>query len=245
MSKRLDKKVIDAKDIDKPTRETICICALEKSGKTHVSLTPPDPILYLDFDNGLPGVVGKFSDKVIKVIHYQYDKSPQVDQEVHEKLWNEFVLDYYEALLSPKYKTIVIDSASTAWELLRLKEFGRAEKIMSFEYGPVNAIYRDLLTKASLSDKNLILLQRVKKEFEGPSWNGKYIINGFNQTGFEADMNVLLNVDDKYRFKAKESKNNKFSLTVLNSRHNHELAGIKFKGDNIDLTNLIEMALDI
>ncbi len=51
----------------------------------------------------------------------------------------------FKALESKEIKSIVIDTASEAWELVRLARFGKLTQVMPQHYGPVNTEFRDMI----------------------------------------------------------------------------------------------------
>ena len=134
-------------------------------GKSSLALSAPDPIVLFDFDTGLEGVLEQFLADGKRIIvpkeSLRHEDSDQ--QKVWENMWKTFQDSYIRALDSPikDVRTIVIDTATEAWELKRLVAFGKLSQVQSHHYGPVNADFRRLIKRAYNSDKNLILIHKL------------------------------------------------------------------------------------
>ena len=117
-------------------------------------------------------------------------------------------------------RTVVADTASEIWELLRLARFGKLSQVMPMHYGPVNAEYKELLRKAANSDKNVILLHRMKSEYVDEKRTGKYERTGFGETGHIVQANLRC-----YR-----DSDNEWHVMVRDCRQNALLAGEELVG---------------
>lgn len=177
-------------------RLIICVQGLEKTGKSHWALTAPDPIAYMSLDIGTEGVVNKFlngthAEKEIYLSTYRYFVKRNSKGEVDtnstanhaEREWGKFVTDF-ETALNMGVRTLIVDTASEMWDLLRLSSFGKLDQVPSFMYGPVNGTFRELVRKAYDQDTNLILIHKYKKQYKGSEWSGKYERAGFGDIGF-------------------------------------------------------------
>lgn len=174
------------------------IDGLEKRGKTHLALTAPGPIAIQSTDIGTEGVIDKFmSDKEILVAEYSIDVRGKGAENIAaeaDQLWKKYVRDYHTAL-DQKVRTVVWDTATETWELLRLARFGKLDQVMPHHYGPVNREYRELIRDAFDADTNLILLHKLKEEWKEGSGGkanrtGNYERSGFKETGFMAQINI-------------------------------------------------------
>ena len=76
------------------------------------------------------------------------------------------ISSYQWALAEPAVRTISVDTATELWELLRMARFGKLTQVMPYQYGPVNAEFRSLIRMAYASDKNLILLHKMRKVYK-------------------------------------------------------------------------------
>ena len=215
----------------------------EKTGKSHHAFTAPAPIVYFDTDYGSEGVVEKFAgDKDI----YDYEvktakdilikhkdtkgQGPQVDA---TEEFDRFKDAYYDSLNDKTIRTVVWDTATEVWELLRLAFFGKLAQVPPMKYGPANEEYRRLVRAAFDTDKNLILLHRVKDEYVGDTntgsmRTGKKLRAGFNDTGFLVQLNVVTYFDSPKSEDGDPEEG--FGLYVRDCRQNMGIAGMRLQG---------------
>jgi hypothetical protein len=202
----------------------------DKDGKSHFSLTAPGPIGVLNMDLGLEGVVHKFArDKKIYVSDYKLPSTTRGNaKEVAEeadKVWTSLMADYKAALRS--FRTVVMDTATEVWELLRLARFGKLVQIMPHNYTIVNSEFREMLRMAYDSDANLILVHKMKavwvdvpdgKGGTKGSKTGEYERAGFSDTGFIVQASVRVS-----RVPTEAPEDDGFRLQVLTCRQNAQL----------------------
>lgn len=194
------------------------VSGMEKNGKTSFALSAPGPIIYFNFDFGLEGVINKYAgEKDIYVKEYRFTRVMTPDKFV--TLWSGFATDYYNALKS-KARTIIIDTATECWELLRLARFGKLTQVLPFHYGPVSAEYLTLLREGYSYDKNIILLHKMKKQYVNDNFTGKHERGGFSGTGYIVQANL-----EVYR----DGLDGDFFLKILDCRQNSLLGGMDFQ----------------
>ena len=210
-------------------RLIVAVDGVEKHGKTHFSLTAPGPIAVINLDVGHEGVVGKFCDnKHIEVSDYLVD--PRAEEVDYGALWERLKNDYYTALEDKTFRTIVFDTATEVWDLLRLARFGKLTQIMPHKYTEVNTEYREMMRTAYSNDKNLVLLHKVKDEWVNDASTGRKIRAGFKDTGYLVQANVLA-----YRDAA---NNNQFTIRVNDCRQNAFLKDFELAGEAATFPNL-------
>lgn len=197
---------------DAVTRLIVAISGLEKQGKTHFALTAPGPIALFNLDVGLEGVSSKFVREGKSVFVYDVGRTQSPNEA--KIAWAELVKAYTSVLANKSIRTVVLDTATEVWEMLRLARFGKLAQVMPFQYGPVNAEYRALLRAAYTSDKNLVLLHKMKVKYVNDKRTGDYERSGFSDTGFIVQMNCEVFRDE-----------DGFNLSVLDCRHNPEMMG--------------------
>jgi len=183
----------------------------ESRGKTHFSLTAPGPIAVLNIDMGLEGVVDKFNDKVIMYQDYIFNKDIG-DEAEYARVWSNAKDDFYDALRTEKLRTIVVDTWTEMYDLVRLAEFGRLEKVLPFYYSKVNSQVNAMIHEALLHDKNVILISKVKAEYIDDRATGQYVRAGYKDTGFlvQVEIRHYKNDDDEFAIKIEKSRiNNK------------------------------------
>jgi len=216
-------------------RLIVSLEGLEKCGKTHIALTAPGPIAFMNFDNGLEGVVKKFIAAGKKIFLNDYRDREQVlkilamnaeqTKTHYAPIWTRFKADYLRALEHPAIRTIIWDTGSEVWELVRLAAFGKLDKVMPQHYGPVNSEFKALVDIAYSYDKNLIITHKHKKQYvlkgEKDAWNGKYERAGFASIGFLVQL-----VAKCYR-----DGDEQFCLEVVDCRHNAQCNGRVFEGE--------------
>ena len=220
-------------------RLVLAIDGLEKQGKTHFALTAPPPIYMLSFDAGSEGVVQKFQHQ--KAIHEAEYKVPRPKKgmtesqviEQMDRVWEQFIEDYETALTEAA--TVVVDTASEMWELLRLARLGKLLQVKPHHYTQCNQEYRDMIRLAIDGTANLILLHKMKAEWLESNGKanktGRYERLGFGETGFLAQMNA-----HSWR-----DLDGAFHLTLKDSRHNPDLAGADLSGPMLNFDTLLDL----
>ncbi len=209
---------------------------LEKDGKTHFALTAPGPIGVIDADRGLEGVAEKFAAAGKEIHMKNYRKMPvrtMKDNEDHIARWDAVEEDYHVLLDDPAIRTIIWDTDTELWEMIRMARFGKLTQIKSHHYGPVNAEFRKLVDEAFDSNKNLILISRYKKQYvkkntqsDDSVWNGKYDAAGFNELASIVQVNL------RSRLVRDEDGASVPTITVVNCRQNMMMNGEVFEGDD-------------
>ncbi len=215
-----------------PRRLIIRIGGLEKDGKTHFALTAPDPIGILDLDRGLEGVAEKFAAAGTEIYMKNYRKMPVRSHDDHVARWDAVEADYYTLLIDPAIRSILWDTDTEAWEMIRMAYFGKLTQIKSHHYGEVNSAFRKLIDAAFDSNKNLILISRYKKQYvkKNPAsddsvWNGKYDAAGFTELPSIVQANL------KAKLVWGEDGEQVPTITVVNCRQNMQMNSEVFEGE--------------
>lgn len=223
----------DSKDRELLPRIIVSISALEKQGKTHFSLTAPDPIAFFSTDIGEEGVIEKFNKKIdiLEVARIEEEAAEEAPEE-----WERFREAYLYCLQKAKIRTIILDTATEIWELLRMARFGRLTKVMPYQYGPVNAEYRALIREAYKWDKNLILVHKMKSKYVNDKRTGEYERAGFNDTGYLVQLNVTA-----YRYSPEDG--GKFAVEIVDCRQQPDLNGMELEGKMCNFQTLAGMAV--
>jgi len=217
---------------DTPDYATHIIGSIEGrggSGKSHLACTAPGPIAFMDLDFNSEPVRKKalVNGKEIWYAKYVIPSGARRQKDdgglnpafarAAVAAWNNFQADYFQAL--EEARTVVIDTATEAWELCRLAHFlpewGRIEKIKAHHYTPLNSSFRNLLRAGYESDANVLLLHKVKKEWKGEGWSGKWERAGFGDIEFVSQVNLRTSVD----------KYGEFRVEILKCTQNPLLVG--------------------
>lgn len=191
----------------------------EKRGKTHFALTAPGPLVYFNLDEGLDRVQPevKFPNldlRVVDIPGFSKDGHPDKVADEALKVWEYLKAKYVNALESAR--TVVFDSFTEVWELVRLARFGKLQQVQWFHFGPVNREFHDFIREFNKHDANLILLHKVMAEKnESGTATGGFDRKGFSHIGFD--------VDDFFR--VDRDNNGNFFVEALESGHNPAIKG--------------------
>lgn len=270
-------------------RIILAVDALDKAGKTRFGFTAPKPILYLDLDIGREGVIDKFKNPLIVVskpftfraldsMFLPENKDKATSDIAMEKALPEldrFRRTYLAGLREPivryngkplRARTIIVDTGTEVWELLRLCEFGKLTQVKPHHYAAVNGMMRDLVRAGFDSDVNVLWLHKLKAEWiqssdpaKGASKSGTMERQGFGDMSFLVQANCLLyraptaGKDRTMKWKAGEAlqefplekradKNDLgFRFRIGNSRHDPSLEGIELTDEMIDFKTVAQM----
>lgn len=222
-----------SKAVPRLPRLILSIQGLPKRGKTRFALTAPGPIALLNFDDGLEGVVESFTaaGKEIMVADHRFasgasDWAPR---------WARFLKDFHGALASPDVRTVVVDSGTAVWELLRLAMLGKLTQIMPVKYAHVNSVMEGLFRECFPAGKNVIWTHQETEEYANDKATGNMKLEGFKRAAYLTQANLRAKRDPKA--KGLDS----LSIEVLDSRHNVELAGEDFPAGLANFATIASM----
>lgn len=183
-------------------------------GKSHFALElSPRPVLIQPLDPTLRFILEKFDLKDVHMGQYPrlsaellkavsgVKKASEIAnsqeaftkmQEEAQKVWTMFSNDFYEGLKWAR--TIIWDTGSEAWELIRLARHGKLTQIESFHYSSLNSEFREMIRAAQDAGVNHIILQKMKEKWgetvtatgrvsRGPT--GEWEPSGFSHIGYE------------------------------------------------------------
>jgi len=211
---------------------SVCSYGHEKRGKTWFALSAPGPVAVISSDSGTENAVREWQRQGKEIYLFQHTLPPLGQKiEVYESAWDRLAEAVYEAITSAQFRSVVVDTATEVWELLRLARFGRLTQVMPHHYGPVNNEFRSLLNKAVASDKNTVWIHKVKKVYktnkEGKdSWTGEWERSGFADFGYIIDVVIehrIVEDDDSGKLD--------FGVKVIDSRFRPtEVCGRIFTG---------------
>lgn len=230
---------------------TMVITALEKCGKTHFALTAPKPMALFNLDRNLSEFLKKIKDEDKLQIEFYHMELPKVskvsesDTLSHNDLklnWIKFVEAYKHVLSLDEIRTVVIDTATDLWQYLRLVKFGKLKQVNKYEYDIVNAIFKNLIKKAEDTDKNLLLLHKMKAEWVNESKTGNYERAGYGEVGYLAQTEVQLSKGWEYDEDGEKGER-LFKVEVKSCSHNPDLEGQSFEGDLCNFPMLSSLVL--
>lgn len=220
-------------------RRLVCsIEGKEGTGKTTLACTAPDPIIYIDIDVGTEGVVEKFQDGSnggpAKRIFIKPIRVPKAaDRETYDGLWSD-MRTAIETAYRLKHGTVVIDTASEAWELCRLARFGKLAQVPPHLYGQVNADWREFLRLAYDSHMNTILIHKVKPVYINNARTSDVEIAGMSDVPYLVQVRLST-------YKAQGDDGAQFGFRVLKCRPQQPLEGESFVGPMCSFPFLLNM----
>lgn len=236
----------------------LSIEGLPKTGKTHFYSTAPGGIGVQSLDFGTEGVIDKFPDTYFDVKEYNFaydftiksrgDEAVEQAERIKEDYWAPFNTDCAAFFADPAIRTVVWDTASEVWEMLRLAHFGKLQQNPQLAYGPVNAEYKALVRMANVARKNLVLVHQLSKEYREVEENGKtksVETGNFKRTGNnKVDYLVHSYIRLHYSEPVKNSKGiivtpGRFQTEILRSRFNPDVNGMIV--DSTDFVSLMSL----
>jgi hypothetical protein len=151
-----------------PRRTIISIEGLDKTGKSHLALTAPEPIVYMDLDVGTEGVIESVMTEK-QVLLYQAEQPSKLgtSSELMNRfgdVWKDIQRQAAQAL-QLEGGTLVIDTFGEAYEICRLAHFGKTAQVQPHLYGVAYSDLREICRVAYRSKMNLILLHQLGNEF--------------------------------------------------------------------------------
>lgn len=204
-------------------RLMLSTCGRERTGKTEFALSAPDPIAIVNFDPGLEGVVEKWVRRGKKIKVSYIDIPEKADAQTWLECYKRAKAAYYAALANPKVRTVLVDTWSDLWDLMKLAEFGVLNPAVDIKraYGPLNQIMRTMVRAAYDTDKNLILTNKMKEVYAkdatgNESGTGKFQRAGWGGTGYL----IQSNIEHRYNREKKQ-----FELEIIDCRQNMSVAG--------------------
>jgi hypothetical protein len=213
-----------------------------KTGKTNLALTAPGPVVVFNLDLGLEGVARKHSRKDHRIMTKTYSLPADLssgmaqNQKRAEVLWDTFKKDFDAVCKNSKVRTIVWDSATEAWELARIAEFGKLTQVQPWHYGPLNAEFRKVLRAVTDTDKNLIVTHKMtevyveRKGSDGKrkaEATGEFRRSGFKDMAYVVQVNLRSFHDDLG-----------FGIEVMDCRQDGDLAGMELRGKDCTFAEL-------
>ncbi len=201
----------------------------EKSGKTNFALTAPAPIILFDFDYGLEGVVQKFAKE--KEIYSSEFRIHEISADRFVAEWDRFRTEFKIALNDPAVETVVWDTGTEVWELLRMARFGKLTQVRPHNYGPVNAEMRGMIRDAYSSDKNLIIISKMTEQYVNDKFTGTYVMQGFKDIPYSSQINIM----------TQRTKDNEFTATILDCRQNASIMGLELEGSLVNFQIVLDM----
>lgn len=220
------------------------------AGKTQFCVSAPDPIGFISLDRKSRKTVDKVNRDLNKVIYMSDPDLIKVIQPMKmatlpaecanktlrpspkspaplccAKHFHRWQVDRIKSAVytlheHPAIRTIVIDGMTQFWEDVLFAEFGRSQRIMPRDRGPVNREMKDFI--GSLSDKHLILTHEARAVYKNDKVvPGKYELAGWPHTGYNVNCEVEFVCDEEKG----EGTEGRFAVNVHKCQSNPNIQG--------------------
>jgi hypothetical protein len=244
-------------------RLIVCSEGFSGCGKTRLALTMPKPIAFFNLDRFFEDARGDLDLSAVDVGDYSLDdilsrSEAQIMVEA-EAIWNDATRDWKQALLRGRpsgkgtYRSVVCDTGTELFQLLRLTRYGRVASIPQTAYPDLYSEFRAKFIKpAFASDCNVLFTHKLKEErtntkgvnakgqaVEVSTPTGRYVLDGmkdFRGPGSYAvpinirqDRDLTLPIPDRY------------SLAIVKCGPRPELDGLELSGESADFPTLAQL----
>lgn len=217
------------------------------TGRTTLALSAPGPIALIHTAEKIKGIIEPFAKiKKIKTHHFggTFRGSNQIIAQQAMDVWKRMEEAWYDAFNWAR--TIVLDTHTEAWELVRVAHFGDLKPSggrVDANYGPVNARWRSLFKHyRESSGVNVILIGQTKDEYKT---NKKGISSGVSErtgkTIRAGQKEILYFVDCAVRT-CKEDGD--FYSVVEKGWMNAEIEGDRFIGKDANFATIMGAITD-
>jgi len=212
------------------------ISAPPKSGKTYLACTFPEPIKLYSFEHGAKFVVEKcFPGKKIDIQEF---KLPIIDSDspapYAEKIWEEFQKQFKEDAYSGKYQTLIVDTATHLWAVLRqaITEAKNRKRLTEVEYALPNLKMGSIYTHAYEAGVNFVVINYLRDKYVKGENTGELELNGWSQT--EGLVDVVIEMK-------RETKGGRTQMTALikDNRFDRDQNGKSFIDTSYDELMLV------
>ena len=219
------------------------IGGIEKTGKTTLAGSGDDPVYLLSIDRGSEVLALKSAGRQIYMRKYLSPREAQPGQ--HEQVWAQFKSDFYGVLKVGK-GTLIVDTETSMYEIIRLARFGKLTQVTPEQYGPINAELTAMMDAAFETEMNIIMVRRTAAEYAGRQRTGGWEDRGWNQMPFIMDMRIwtyrcMAGMCQVMRMDGKSTLHpagNGFHARIRDSRWRHELVGMDYSTEPPNLLSL-------
>jgi hypothetical protein len=225
---------IPAKEISENNRLFASVSARWKCGKTRFGLTAPLPIGYIDVDLGVGELLTQTGDKAAQI--HVLSVTPYETQEASREMLDRLKEAIAFLCDSQAVRSIVIDTATELWEMVRFAHFGRLSSVMPRYYEAPNNEMAFILDRLLCSRKNVVLLHRMKDKYVNDKATGEDIPAMFKETAYVTNVNCRL-----YRDDPGDEGVGEFHLVIDDCRANASVQGLELTGDSIGFPLVAQM----
>lgn len=206
----------------RPRRLVVSSGGREKTGKSHFAASGPPPIVYFNIDIGTEGVVDKFQNAGKQVLVYDVRVPREAKQDAYVPMWGDLKTRIKKAY-SLEQGTVVWDTATEAYELARLSNFGKLTQVMPHNYVEVNNEWRELLRVAYDYSMNTVFIHKMKPKWINNARTGDYEISGFSEMDYLSQVNLI-------HYREDTESGTVFSVYIKDCRQTPGIAGQTLRG---------------
>ena len=177
-----------------PSRIIASIEGTDKTGKSHLALTAPRPIMYIALDVGTEGVIHKFQGEDLMVYQVEQPERLGSSQELmgrYGEIWAT-VQDKISEALAMNEGTLIIDTFTEAYDICRLAHFGKMSQVQPHQYGVAYADLREVMRKVHQSKMSCILLHKMGNNFN----TGEPEMKGWNDIPHQVQVTLRTDRED-------------------------------------------------
>jgi hypothetical protein len=214
------------------------------TGRTSLALTAPGPIGLCHTAEKLDGIVQRFArEKVIRMANFAgtFRGSAQDIANQANAIWSRVQGAWFDGL-DNWARTVVMDTDTEGWELIRLARFGELNPRGRTDslYGPVNAEWRSLFKRFRAQDRcNVISIGQTKDEYrefikngqKSSERTGRTIMAGMKEMSFMSD--VVIRTDRK--------PDGGFIATIEKGWFNAHTEGMTFENEDIRFSYIMSL----
>lgn len=223
-------------------RAVVSVTAMEKEGKTHFALTGPQPLVYFDVDAGSEGVIEAHKAMGKEILVYRLRVVKEEDQAQWEKQWED-LKDKLVAAWGLPFGTVIVDTKTELYELVRLVKFGKLSQISSYQYDRTNKEIRELIRLAYESSMSTVFIHKMRPVYLNDKRTGDYEPKGWGDMPFNVQANLFpfcMEEGDKIVFKVKV-KDCRLNAKMRGKVYSCGEAGEPPKADDYTLEKLIDL----
>lgn len=214
------------------------------TGRTRLALTMPGPIGLAHTAEKIEGVIQQFSkDKVIRVINFggTFAGSPQQIADKAGPIWSRMI-GAWNSAIDDWARTVIMDTDSEAWEILRLARFGELtpKGRLDHMYGPVNAEWRSVFKRARMQDRcSVIAIGQTKNEYRDVVRGGKTFSEATGRTIIAGQKEIRYMADVVIR--TARTADNGFSATVEKGWFSAQSEGLVVEDEDCRLPYILSL----
>ena len=175
-----------------PTRSILAISGSWGTGKTHLALTGPEPVIFFDVDKGTEGVAEKFVAEGKTVVRIPISFPDEGGQNVYAEIWQDMMAKLRVACQIPQ-GTIVFDSFTILRQLAEWAFLGKITQIMYNQHELYRAPLRNIVRMVYDSGLNGAFLNRYGLKFSTDNKTTEMEVKGWRDIEYECQVSIIMN----------------------------------------------------